>query len=72
MESIGSTNNNVKSVESSNQGKKSLFGGPSEEKIFTLAHSLRCFSDLIAHLLVKKNLSMCLQYELTMTYLEAI
>ena len=47
MENIESTNNNFTSVENSNQCRKRLFGGPPEETMFTLSHSLRCFSNLL-------------------------
>ena len=51
----------------SNQGRKRLYVGPSEETLFDLAHSLRCFSDLITNLLPKKRLSTCLMGDLKVT-----
>ena len=56
-----SNNDDNKNIDASNNdnktkvGRKILRGGPSEETIFALAHTLRSFSDLIKRLLTKKN-----------------
>ena len=59
--------NDSSECEHSKQGRKRLIGGPVEETFFTLAHSLRCFSDLTMRVLVKKKFKFFLPAEQAMT-----
>lgn len=45
--------NEIEKNMNSKQGRKRLIGGPSEETFFTLSYSLRCFADMIKHMLVE-------------------
>ena len=46
-------------VNSNNKsGRKTLFGGPSEETFFSLAHTLRWYKDYIIYMLNEKKLNM--------------
>ena len=59
-ESIEINNNENETIEAERKkiskipGRKSLFGGPSEETFFTLSHTLKAFADLIVYLLLVK------------------
>ena len=54
-EKISKSKSNNSNDTSKKGGRKCLIGGLSEETFFTLSHTLKCFSDLIIDLIIKKG-----------------